>query len=71
MNPLLWHLRQYKWLVILERRSMYENHEDSLDILEIRSFSLRTIQVGFDDVAYGIQVIRSDHNEGIWKKTIP
>jgi len=47
------------------------NDEDYLDVLETVSFSSRTIQDKVDDVTNDIHVIRSDHNKGIWEKTIP
>jgi len=61
-----------KWSFVLEGRSMHGNDdEECLDIHETTSFSSRIIQYKVDDVTDDIHVIRSDHNEGIWEKTIP
>ena len=58
-----------KWSIVLEGRSMHENHdEDCLDLLETTSFSSTTIRDKVDDITNDIHAIRSDHNEGIWEK---
>jgi len=55
-----------KCSIVLEGRNMNGNDdEDCLDILEITSFSSRTIQDKVDDVTDDIHAIRNDHNEAI------
>ncbi|KAG2405345.1 uncharacterized protein HKW66_Vig0046000 [Vigna angularis] len=60
-----------KWSVVLEGRNMHgHDDDDSLDILETTSVACRPTEDLVDDVADVMQAIRSDHNEGIWEKTI-
>jgi len=62
-------LANQKWPVVYEGRSMHKNHdEDSLNTLEITSFSSRTIQDKVDGITDDIHAIQSEHNKDIWEK---
>lgn len=44
--------------------------EECLDILETTCTTSKPNEDSIDDVADDIHVIRTDHNEGFWEKTV-